>query len=85
MIYLSLFFAVLALYAWERRSFELRLDRERDSARAREDELLNRIQAPAVAVARSLPPDEGPGFISSFDDEALAQLEEDRTRLRLAE
>jgi hypothetical protein len=60
------------------------IDRERDileRAREREDQLLNRIQAPQIAVAQSLPHSDEPGYISSFDDEALADYERERQRL----
>lgn len=39
--------------------------------------LLNRIQAPAVAIAQATPPSEERPYISPFDDEALAEYEED--------
>jgi hypothetical protein len=58
-------------------------ERERAEAqRQREDELINRIQAPQVAVAQSLASDshEVP-FVSSSDDEAAAKWERERQTL----
>lgn len=58
--------------------------READRAHyeQREQGLLNRIQAPQMAVAQSLPEQDKPGHISSFDDEALALFEDERARGR---
>jgi hypothetical protein len=40
-------------------------------------DLLNRVQAPQMAVAHSIPTQDEPSpYVSSFDDEALAQYEE---------
>lgn len=54
----------------------------REKALEREDQLLNRIQAPQVAVAQSMP-DPEPGFhVSHLDDEALAEEEAERFKIR---
>jgi hypothetical protein len=56
----------------------------REQAAKREDALLNRIQAPQLAVAQSATEQAGPvepGHISAFDDVALAKFELERDRL----
>ena len=55
---------------------------ERAAQRTREDELMNRIQAPQIAVAHSLPYTEGTTpYVSAFDDEALAEYEDLRRQM----
>lgn len=60
---------------------DAREDTLRDKSREREDQLLNRIQAPQIAVAQSLP-DEEPMYIPAFDDETLAREEAERFKIR---
>jgi hypothetical protein len=76
MIYLAATNFILAAFA----VFLLRqLVTEREAQRTREDQLMNRIQAPQIAVTQSLPQDDEPQpYISYGDDEALARYEEQR-------
>lgn len=53
-----------------------------DKARSREDELLNRIQAPELAVAQSLPDQDPSMYISAFDDDTLAREEAERFKIK---
>lgn len=83
-----LFFAVnmitLALLAGLYVSTRRELVAERDRAYAREDTLLNRIQAPQQAAVQSMTEQAGPivpAYVSAFDDEALAEFEQGRERL----
>lgn len=100
MIYLSLavnliviIVAILAVRS-ERQRAERYLDREAArvdeltlQAREREDQLLNRIQEPKQAAARSMTEQAGPiapGHISAFDDVALAEYEQNIHKLELS-
>jgi CHASE3 domain sensor protein len=76
MIYLAATNLVLAAFA----VYLLRtLTEERKAQRTREDTLMNRIQAPQIAVTQSLPQDNEPQpYISYGDDEALARYEEQK-------
>lgn len=62
MLYLSfaLNAVLVALYVWERIDSQRRLDRYRAEAASREISLLNRIQAPELAVTQTFPDDPDP-------------------------
>ena len=54
----------------------------REKAREREDQLLNRIQAPSIAVADSLA-DKDEGFVvPPLDDVLMAEDEAERLKIR---
>lgn len=62
--------AVLALaYVGTVAGFLRFIDRERDRTDAREQKLLNRVQAPAHAVADTVEPDDSPQFIRESDED----------------
>jgi hypothetical protein len=86
MIYLlfALNIITLALLVLLHRSSRRELAVERDAARSREDQLLNRIQAPQQAAIQSMTKQAGPlepGHVSAFDDEAMAEYESRRSQL----
>jgi hypothetical protein len=75
MIYLSI--ALGALLVLQHLHYERRMDKLRAESASREISLLNRIQAPEIAVAQSLPEPEGqeplPVDDSPYADAAYAE------------
>lgn len=86
LITLALLLAAVATARRDVRAERARGDELLRAARSREDQLLNRIQAPSAASAQSMTEQVGPlepAHISAFDDGALAEYEQNRRKLEV--